>query len=336
MKAHLFCRSLLSGPLALALAALSARRLLSPPPGRSRSSPSSASTRSRRFPGRCPAASSGTPTGSGSPSCAAPAEASSLYALDVTTGARRPLLLDGAKAVVPGEKPRPLPLAAASWLPDGHTLLVPAAGDIFTVDVRTGAVRALVQTPETEEYAEASPDGARVAFVRKSDLWVVDVASGRETRLTQGGSDTLLNGRSTGSTRRSSRSRSGQAFLWSPDSTAIAYLQLDQSRVPDLPHRGLRAGAQRGRVAALPEGGRPELRRAARCGRPREGRHARPRAARLLHARRRLRPAPARLDARLPPGGLPAPATGPRTSWSCACCPCPPRPASRSGRPAPC
>ena len=47
---------------------------------------------------------------------------------------------------------------------------------MFTVDVRTGSVRALVQTKEKEEYAEASPDGRRVAFVRGSDLFVVDVA----------------------------------------------------------------------------------------------------------------------------------------------------------------
>ena len=39
----------------------------------------------------------------------------------------------------PGETPRPLPLATASWLPDGQTLLVPAAGDVFTVDVRSGS-----------------------------------------------------------------------------------------------------------------------------------------------------------------------------------------------------
>ena len=161
-------------------------------------------------------------------------EASSLYALDVTTG-QTSLLLDGAKAVMPGEKPKALPLAAASWLPDGHTLLVPAAGDVFTVDVRTAAVRALVQTPETEEYAEASPDGTRVAFVRKSDLWVVDVATGRETRLTQGGSETLLNGKLDWVYEEELASRSGQAYLWSPDSRAIAYLQLDQSRVPTFP-----------------------------------------------------------------------------------------------------
>ena len=161
-------------------------------------------------------------------------EASSLHVLDVTTG-QTSLLLDAAKAVIPGEKPKPLPLAGASWLPDGHTLLVPAAGDVFTVDVRTAAVRALVQTPDTEEYAEASPDGTRVAFVRKSDLWVVDVATGRETRLTRGGSDTVLNGKLDWVYEEELASRSGQAYLWSPDSRSIAYLQLDQSRVPTFP-----------------------------------------------------------------------------------------------------
>jgi dipeptidyl-peptidase-4 len=161
-------------------------------------------------------------------------EATSLHALDTAKG-ETSLLLDGTKVVMPGETPKPLPLAAASWLPDGNRLLVPAAGDVFTVDVRTGAVRTLVRTPETEEFAEASPDGTWVAFVRKSDLWVVDVATGRETRLTQGGSDTLLNGKLDWVYEEELASRSGQAFLWSPDSRAIAYLQLDESRVPTFP-----------------------------------------------------------------------------------------------------
>jgi len=161
-------------------------------------------------------------------------EASSLYALDVTTG-QTSMLLDGAKIMMPGEKPKALPLAAASWLPDGHTLLVPAAGDVFVVDVRTAAVRALLQTPETEEHVEASPDGTRVAFVRKSDLWVADVATGRETRLTQGGTETLLNGKLDWVYEEELGSRSGQAYVWSPDSRAIAYLQLDQTRVPTFP-----------------------------------------------------------------------------------------------------
>jgi dipeptidyl-peptidase-4 len=161
-------------------------------------------------------------------------EATSLHAIDTGKG-ETSLLLDGAKATMPGEKPRPLPLGDASWLPNGRTLLVPADGDVFTVDVRTAAVRALVQTAEKEEYAQASPDGTRVAFVRGNDLWIADIDTGRETRLTHGGSDTLLNGRLDWVYEEELAARSGQAFLWSPDSRAIAYLQLDQTRVPTFP-----------------------------------------------------------------------------------------------------
>ncbi len=161
-------------------------------------------------------------------------ETSSLYAIDVTRG-ERVLLLDGAKVLLPGEKPRPLPLAGARWLPDGRTLLVPAEGDIYTVDVASATVKPLVQTADAEEFAEASPDGRRVAFVRRNDLYVVDLATRRETRLTRSGSDTLLNGRLDWVYEEELASRSGQAFRWSPDSRAVAYLQLDQARVPTFP-----------------------------------------------------------------------------------------------------
>lgn len=160
-------------------------------------------------------------------------EGANLHALDVTSG-RETLLLEGARLKAPGGD-KTLPLSTASWLRDGRTLLVPALGDIYTVDLRSGAVKALVQTPEKEEYAEASPDGRRVAFVRGSDLFVVELATGVETRLTQGGSDTLLNGKLDWVYEEELASRSGQAFTWSPDSKALAYLQLDQSRVPRFP-----------------------------------------------------------------------------------------------------
>jgi dipeptidyl-peptidase-4 len=170
-------------------------------------------------------------------------EATTLEALDVRTG-KVSAVLEAAKVLRPAppaggdEKPappRPLPLTGATWLPDGRTLLVPADGDIFTVDVRTGAVRPLVETKEEEEYVEASPDGTKVAFVRGNDLWLVDVATGRQVRLTRGGSETLLNGRLDWVYEEELASRSGQAYVWSPDSRAVAYLQLDQSRVPTFP-----------------------------------------------------------------------------------------------------
>ena len=218
---------------------------------------------------------SGTRTASGSSSCAAPARRRASTRSTAPKGETR-LLLDGAKTLIPGEKPRPLPLGSSAWLPDGDTLLVPPAATSSPVDVRTGAVRALVETPDTEEHAEASPDGKRVAFVRKGDLWVVEVATGRETRLTQGGSETLLNGKLDWVYEEELASRSGQAFALVARLTAPSPTSSSTSRrVADLPHRGLRPGPQRGRLAALPQGRRPERDRAPGGGRPREGRHAR-------------------------------------------------------------
>jgi dipeptidyl-peptidase-4 len=179
-----------------------------------------------------------------------------LAALDVAKGGET-LLLDGAKLALPSEKARPHPLNAASWLPDGKTLLVPANGDVFTVDVRTGAVKPLVQTKEKEEYFEASPDGRHVAFVRSNDLFLVDVESGRETRLTRGGSDTLLNGRLDWVYEEELASRTGQAFLWSPDSKAIAYLQLDQARVPTFPIVDFLPARNELRLQRYPKAGAP-------------------------------------------------------------------------------
>jgi dipeptidyl-peptidase 4 len=160
--------------------------------------------------------------------------AARLCAFDVTSG-RETVLLAADRLRIPGSESRVLSLAAATWLPDGKHLLVLSDGDIFVVDSAAGTVRALVQTPESEEFATASPDGARIAFLRGSDLYLVDVASGRETRLTRDGSDTVLNGRLDWVYEEELASRSGQAFVWSPDSRAIAYLRLDQSKVPTFP-----------------------------------------------------------------------------------------------------
>jgi dipeptidyl-peptidase 4 len=169
------------------------------------------------------------------PTAAAPAD---LWSLEVSSG-KENLLIEGTRILTPASpqagEPSPLPLGGYSWFPSGDALLVAHDGDIFVVDVRQKTARALVKTPEAEEFPALSPDGRRVAFVRKNDLYVVDVESGRETRLTQSGSDTVLNGRLDWVYEEELAARSGRAFAWSPDSKKIAYLQLDQARVPTFP-----------------------------------------------------------------------------------------------------
>ena len=48
--------------------------------------------------------------------------------------------------------------------------------------------------PEGAVNLTYSPDSTKLAFTRDNDLYVLDIASGKETRLTSDGSDVILNG----------------------------------------------------------------------------------------------------------------------------------------------
>ncbi|HET7458472.1 MAG TPA: DPP IV N-terminal domain-containing protein, partial [Gemmatimonadaceae bacterium] len=82
-------------------------------------------------------------------------------------------------------------------------------------------------------FAKFSPDGRSVAFVRDNDLFVTDLASGRETRLTSDGSADVINGTSDWVYEEELGLK--DAFRWSPDSRRIAYWRFDQSAVPAFP-----------------------------------------------------------------------------------------------------
>jgi dipeptidyl-peptidase 4 len=68
-----------------------------------------------------------------------------------------------------------------------------------------------------------SPDGARVAFVRDHDMWVRELKTGRETRLTKDGVEHYAYGTNNAGWTRSDR----PILVWSPDSTKILTFQHD-------------------------------------------------------------------------------------------------------------
>ncbi len=117
----------------------------------------------------------------------------------------------------------------------------------FVFNAKTGKTRTGVSAPE--KYSDFpirpegavnltySPDSTRLAFTRDNDLYVVDIASGAETRLTFDGSDVILNGYASWVyyeeiLGRPSRYR---AFWWSPDSKKIGFYRFDNSEVPMFP-----------------------------------------------------------------------------------------------------
>jgi dipeptidyl-peptidase-4 len=101
----------------------------------------------------------------------------------------------------------------------------------------SGKETRLTETPGPELNPTLSPDGKWVAFTRRNDLYAIELTSHSEHRLTTDGSELILNGYASWVyyeeiLGRPSRYRS---FWWCPDSRRIAYMRMDDSRVPMFP-----------------------------------------------------------------------------------------------------
>lgn len=75
-----------------------------------------------------------------------------------------------------------------------------------------------------------SPKGGFVSFVRDRNLWVIDLATGKQTALTTDGSDTIGNGVAEFVADEEMDRHTG--YWWAPDDSAIAYARIDESPVP--------------------------------------------------------------------------------------------------------
>ncbi len=82
-----------------------------------------------------------------------------------------------------------------------------------------------------------SPDSTKIAFTRGNDLWVEDVATNREYRLTSDGSDLILNGFASWVYYEEILGRASRykSFWWSPDSRRIGFYRFDNTAVPYFP-----------------------------------------------------------------------------------------------------
>ena len=117
----------------------------------------------------------------------------------------------------------------------------------FKVDARTGSRTEGVRAPE--KYADFplkpagavnltySPDSTKLAFTRDNDLYVVEIATGEETRLTFDGSDLILNGYASWVYYEEilGRQTKYKSFWWSPDSKKIGFYRYDNTQVPLFP-----------------------------------------------------------------------------------------------------
>lgn len=118
--------------------------------------------------------------------------------------------------------------------PSGRWALYQKSHDIVLLDTRSSEVIPVAVTPAEESSARFSPDGRWLAFVRDNDIYAWNIDDREEKRLTTDGSDTLLNGTVSWVYWEELLNRADRGYTWAPDSSAIAYLQSDESGVGEM------------------------------------------------------------------------------------------------------
>ena len=113
-------------------------------------------------------------------------------------------------------------------------LLLTVADDLFLFDIAARTARRLTRSAGEKTEATFSPDGQKVAFIKGNNLHLVAAADLTERMLTSDGSAEILNGKLDWVYSEELYGRGNyRAFWWSPDSSHIAFIQLDERPVPE-------------------------------------------------------------------------------------------------------
>ena len=98
-----------------------------------------------------------------------------------------------AESLVPAGAATPLAVTNHQWSPNARSLLLTtSAGEHWLFDLETAGLR---QLGRGLLHPEFSPDSSRIAYVAGNNLHVDRVASSQVVKLTDDGSDLVLNGR---------------------------------------------------------------------------------------------------------------------------------------------
>lgn len=119
---------------------------------------------------------------------------------------------------------------------DSTGILLNSQNDLWFYDIATGNLKRLTNNRAEELEEDLSPDGKWVSFVRGNNLFVIDLAKANEKQLTRDGKEgdkPIYNGYLDWVYEEELYGRGQKrGYWWSPDSTRIAFLRLDESPVP--------------------------------------------------------------------------------------------------------
>src|SRR5882762_6473071 len=165
-----------------------------------------------------------------------------LWVMDATSGERRLLVAAGKlESILTVDTSRPTQATGLGrrapsqyqWAPDGAGILFEGPTALAWLDMKSQTGRTLVSGKPGIADPKISPDGRYVSFVREHNLWLVRVADGNERAVTQGGTEEIRKGELDWVYPEELDIKT--AYWWSPDSSAIAYLEMDERKVTQYP-----------------------------------------------------------------------------------------------------
>jgi dipeptidyl-peptidase-4 len=165
-----------------------------------------------------------------------------LWVMDAASGERRLLVAaDKLESVLPVDTSRPTQATGLGrrapsqyqWAPDGAGILFQGPMALAWLDVKSRMGRTLVSGKGTIADPKISPDGRFVSFVRDHNVWLVNLYDGKERAITQGGTEEIRKGELDWVYPEELEIKT--AYWWAPDSSAIAYLEMDEHKVTQYP-----------------------------------------------------------------------------------------------------
>ncbi len=163
-----------------------------------------------------------------------------LWGLDAATGTSAPLLAATelrAPQAAGSEPPEPgkATLGSYQWSRQGG-LLVEADGAYYFVAKGGAGAQRLAAPSDGWEGPVFSPDGKQLAFSRGGNLYVRDLATGKERSLSRDGKPgTTLYGTTDWVYGEEIWDRAPEALWWSPDGRWLAFYRFDETPVASYP-----------------------------------------------------------------------------------------------------